>query len=184
MSLAPLLRYTARHPRVARRQRGNQETFMSRLLPLLLVATLLMSGAPRAAGHPNFTGEWTVNTTQSNWGQMPAPTRFNQKITHNDPDLKVVTEQSGAFGDFTSDFSFTTDGKECPNQMNDFKMKSTVKWDGDTLVFDSQMDFQGTAITGTERWTMSSDGKTITRQQHFSGPMGEGDATVVLDKVN
>ena len=157
---------------------------MSRLLPLLLVATLLMAGAPRAAGHPNFTGEWIVNTTQSNWGQMPAPTRFNQKITHNDPDLKVVTEQTGAFGDFTSDFSFTTDGKECPNQMNDFKMKSTVKWDGDTLVFDSQMDFQGTAITGTERWTMSADGKTITRQQHFSGPMGEGDATVVLDKVN
>jgi len=160
-----------------------QETFMSRLLPSLLVATLLVAGAPLAAGHPNFSGEWKVNTTQSNWGQMPAPTRFNQKITHNDPDLKVVTEQSGAFSHFTSDFSFTTNGKECPNQMNDFKMKSTVKWDGDTLVFDSQMDFQGTAITGTERWTMSADGKTITRQQHFSGPMGEGDATVVLDKV-
>jgi hypothetical protein len=92
----------------------------------------------------------------------------------------VVTEQSGAFGDFTSDFSFTTDGKECPNQMNDFKMKSTVKWDGDTLVFDSQMGLPGDRHQGTERWTMSADGKTITRHSRaLQRANGEGDATVV-----
>jgi hypothetical protein len=158
--------------------------FMSRLLPSIAAATLLIAGAPRAAGHPNFSGEWKVNAAQSNWGQMPAPTRFDQKITHNDPDLKVVTDQSGPFGDFTSDFTFTTDGKECSNQMNDFKMKSIVKWEGDTLVFDSRMDFQGNGMSGTDRWTLSADGKTITRQQHFSGPMGDGDATVVMEKVN
>ena len=156
---------------------------MSKLLSSTIVAMLLVAGAPRAASHPNFTGEWKVNTAQSNFGQMPAPTRLNQKITHNDPDLKVVTDQSSSFGDFTSEFTFTTDGKECPNQMDAFKMKSTVKWDGDILVFDNQMDFQGTAMTGTDRWTLSADGKTITRQQHFSGPMGDGDATVVMDKV-
>ena len=156
---------------------------MSRLLPSILAATLLLAGVPRAAEHPNFSGDWTVNMAKSNFGQMPAPTSMTQKITHNDPDIKVVTAQSGALGDFTSDFSFTTDGKECANQMNDFKMKSIVKWDGDTLVFDSKMDFQGNAMSGSDKWTLSADGKTITRQQHFSGPMGEGDATVVMDKV-
>jgi hypothetical protein len=117
-------------------------------------------------------------------GDARADTASTRRITHNDPDLKVVTEQSGAFGDFTSDFSFTTDGKECPNQMNDFKMKSTVKWDGDTLVLRQPDGLPGNRHHGHRTLDDVADGKTITRQQHFSGPMGEGDATVVLDKVN
>ena len=46
-----------------------------------------------------------------------------------DPSLKIVIAQTGAF-DFNADFWYTTDGKECPNQLNDFKMTSVVTWDG------------------------------------------------------
>ena len=108
---------------------------------------------------------------------------LTEKITHADPALKVQTAQSGDFGDFNSDFSFTTDGKECQNAMGDlFKMTSTVKWDGDILMFDSKMDFQGNAMSGVDKWSLSPDGKTLTVQRHFNGPMGEGDAVMVLDK--
>jgi hypothetical protein len=63
-----------------------------------------------------------------------------------------------------------------------FKMTSTVKWDGDILMFDSKMDIQGNAMTGVDKWSLSPDGKTLTVQRHFNGPMGEGDAVMVLDK--
>ena len=57
----------------------------------------------------------------------------------------------------------------------DSEMKSTAKWDGDVLVIDSKMDMQGNAITITNRWTLSGDGKGLTVAMHFASPMGEGD---------
>ncbi len=150
---------------------------------LILAGLLLLAASASAQTKPNFSGDWKLNAGKSNFGQMPAPSSLTEKITHTDPSLKVQTAQSGDFGDLNSDFSFTTDGKECQNAMGDmFKMTSTVKWDGDILMFDSKMDFQGTAMTGVDKWSLSPDGKTITVQRHFNGPMGEGDAVIVLDK--
>jgi hypothetical protein len=150
---------------------------------LILVGLLFLVAGAAAQGKPNFSGDWKLNASKSNFGQMPAPTSLTQKITHADPSLKVQTAQSGDFGDINSDFSFTTDGKECQNAVGDmFKMTSTVKWDGDILLFDSKMDIQGNAMSGTDKWSLSPDGKTLTVQRHFVSPMGEGDAVIVMDK--
>jgi hypothetical protein len=149
---------------------------------LILAGLVLLATSASAQTRPNFSGEWKLNTAKSNFGQMPAPSSLTQKIAHNDPDLKVQTAQTGDF-DLNTDFSFTTDGKECQNSVgNDFHMTSTVTWQGDILVFDSKLDFQGNAMTGTDKWSLSPDGKTLTVQRHFSGPMGEGEAVMVLDK--
>lgn len=149
---------------------------------LILAGVLLLAAGVSAQGKPNFSGDWKLNTSKSNFGQMPPPASLTEKITHADPSLKVQTEMTGDFA-FNSDFSYTTDGKECQNAIGDqFKMTSTVKWDGDILVFDSKMDFQGNAMAGTDKWTLSPDGKTITVQRHFSGPMGDGDSVIVLEK--
>ena len=150
---------------------------------LILAGLLFAAASASAQTKPNFSGDWKLNTAKSNFGQLPAPSSLTQKITHDDPTLNVQTAQTSDFGDFNSDFKFTTDGKECQNAMGDqFHMTSTVKWEGDILTFDSKMDFQGAAMTGTDKWTLSPDGKTITVQRHFVSPMGEGDATIVMDK--
>ena len=60
--------------------------------------------------------------------------------------------------------------------------KSTLKWDGNALVVETKMDFQGTEVTITNRWGLSDDGKTLTVNMHFATPMGEGDAKMVYDK--
>jgi hypothetical protein len=149
---------------------------------LILGGLLLLASSASAQTKPNFSGDWKMNAGKSNFGQMPAPATLTEKITHTEPSLKVQTAMTGDF-EVNSDFSFTTDGKECQNAMGDlFKMTSTVKWDGDILMFDSKMDFQGTAMTGVDKWSLSPDGKTLTVQRHFNGPMGEGDAVMVLDK--
>jgi hypothetical protein len=155
---------------------------MQRAIQTVLVLGVVLAGASVAgAAHPNFSGEWTLNLTQSNFGGMPAPTTLTQTITHDDPTLRVVTAQTGAFS-FNADFSYTTDGKECPNQLNDFKVTTVITWDGDALVLDSKMDFQGTAMTAKDKWTLSPDGRRLIVARHFSGPMGEGDAMFVMDK--
>ncbi len=151
-------------------------------MKLGLSAMVLLSCATAAFAKPNFTGEWKMNPSKSDFGMMPAPSSIVQKITHSEPDLRVVSTQVGQQGEFTSDSKYTTDGKECVNKFREFERKSTLKWDGDTLMIESKMEFQGNPVTITERWSLSEDGKTLTVNRHFSSSLGEGDAKTVLDK--
>ena len=155
---------------------------MKRIVSMAALVGVMVSGTAAAQSTPNFSGDWKMNGTASNFGGMPAPTSLSQKIVHEEPTLKVATAQSGEFGDWTSDFTFTTDGKECLNKVADFQVKSTLKWDGPVLVVDSTMDFQGSPATMTDRWSLSEDGKTMTVDRHFSGPMGAGDGKIVFDR--
>src|SRR5207247_6951256 len=70
-----------------------------------------------AIAKPNFTGDWKVNLSKSTFGQMPAPNSMTSKIAHDEPKLKVSNKQSSDRGDFAADFDYTTDGKECTNQI-------------------------------------------------------------------
>jgi hypothetical protein len=152
----------------------------TRLFSLTLLTLAL--GFVQAQAKTDFSGTWKLNASKSDFGQMPAPDSMTQKITHQDPSLKVNVASTGGMGDMTYDFSYTTDGKECVNHMGDNEFKSTLKWDGDDLVVDIKGSFGGTDFTAKDRWTLSGDGKTLTITQHFSSAMGEGDVKEVLDK--
>ncbi|RPJ55574.1 MAG: hypothetical protein EHM23_25775 [Acidobacteria bacterium] len=155
-----------------------------RALKLTLIMVLLPAlCASYAAGKSNFTGDWKMNTAKSEFGGMPAPSRFEQKIAHNEPELKISMSFAGEFGEFSADSVYTTDGKECVNTSAMGESKSTVNWEGDTLVIVTKMDMQGTEVTITNRYTLSEDGKTITVKGHFSSPQGEGDSTVTMEKA-
>lgn len=153
---------------------------MSRWLVITLVA--LSVGTLFAQSKPNFSGEWKMVPSKSDYGMMPAPTTAVQKISHNDPELKVVNTQTGDQGTFTTESTYTTDGKECVNKGRMGDVKSTLKWDGNALVIDSKMDFQGNEVAITNKWTLSEDGKTLTMNMHFASSMGEGDAKIVYEK--
>ncbi len=150
----------------------------------LVVALLVLStGALFAQSKPNFSGEWTLVPAKSDFGMMPPPTSALQKVTHNEPQLKVVSTQTSDMGTMTTDSSYSTDGKECVNEgFMGSQVKSKLKWDGNVLVIDSNVDFQGTAVTITNKWTLSEDGKSLTVAVHFASPMGEGDARMVYEK--
>jgi hypothetical protein len=151
----------------------------------LVIAALfgLVGWAPAAAQpKPNFTGDWKMNAAASNFGGMPVPTSLTQKVAHEEPTMKIASAQSGEFGDWNTDFTFTTDGKECVNSAGEFQLKSTLEWEGPVLVVDSKMDFQGNAATFTDRWTLSEDGKTLTVTRQFSGPMGAGEGKIIFDR--
>ena len=155
-----------------------------RLSKALVIALLLLSATTLSAqSKPNFSGEWTLVPAKSDFGMMPPPSSGVQKVTHNEPQLKVVSTQTSDQGTNTTESTYTTDGKECVNKgFMDSEMKSTAKWDGDVLVIDSKMDMQGNAITITNRWTLAADGKSLTVAMHFASPMGEGDVKMLYEK--
>ena len=148
----------------------------------IFVAGFLLLFTAIALAGSNFSGEWKMNATKSDFGQMPPPTSIVQKITHEEPNLKVVSTWTGGQGEMTIDAAYTTDGKECANKSPMGESKSTLKWDGNVLVIETKADFQGNTATITGRWTLSEDGKILTQKTHFSSSMGEGDMTLVFDK--
>lgn len=159
--------------------------FTTRQFTKLLSFTLLTAtfGLVQAQAKTDFSGTWKINAGKSDFGPMPAPDSMTQKITHEDPSLKAnVSTTGGMQGDMTYDVVYTTDGKECVNKLADNEFKSTLKWEGDELVVDTKGSFSGTDFTSKDRWTLSSDGKTMTVARHISSAMGDADMKLVFDK--
>jgi hypothetical protein len=155
---------------------------MNRSGRLGIVAFWALAAALPLLAAPNFAGEWKLNLSKSDFGEMPAPGSRVDKITHEGVNLAVVSKQSREQGDFTSESKYTTDGKECTNEMFGNPFKSTLKWDGETLVINTKGAFQDNEFIVVSKWTLSTDGKVLTINQHFSSSMGEGDSKLVLDK--
>jgi len=143
---------------------------------------IALAAALSAFAKPNFTGDWKLNISKSTFGQMPAPSSLTSKITHDEPKLKSVTKSSSDQGDFDFEANYTTDGKECTNEMFGSPVKSVLKWDGETLIIDSKAQFGDNEFTLVDKWTLSADGKIMTIVRAFKSPMGEGEQKLVFEK--
>jgi hypothetical protein len=108
---------------------------------------------------------------------------MTEKIAHQDPSLKAsVATTGGMQGDMTYDVVYSTDGKECVNHVGENEFKSTLHWDGDELVVETKGTFSGNEFTSKDRWTLSTDGKTLSIARHLSSAMGEADMKTVFEK--
>ena len=147
------------------------------------VFLMVFLGLVQAQTKTDFSGTWKVNTSKSDFGPMPPPDSRVEKVTQQDPDLKVnVASTGGPMGDMTYDVSYNTEGKETTNTVAGNEIKSTAKWDGAELAIESKGSFNGTDFTSKERWGLSSDGKELTKASHISSAMGEMDVKLVYEK--
>jgi hypothetical protein len=161
------------------RDANKQAAWTAIFLALGLAAALILVGAE---GKPNFSGEWKLNLSKSEFGPFPAPNSRTDKIDHKDPNLKINTTSSGQQGEISVDLAYTTDGKESTNTIRGNPVKSTVKWEGGALLIDSKGTFGGNDVQIKDKWTLSEDGKTLTINRHFTSQMGEADQKQMLEK--
>ncbi|MCE5310562.1 MAG: hypothetical protein LLG20_23225 [Acidobacteriales bacterium] len=146
-----------------------------------IVAALVSAALLQAA--PNFSGDWKLSVQKSVLGEgSSVPQKSTHKITHEDPKLKVIVDQVSERGEFHVELNYTTDGKECTNEIMGTPVKTTVKWDGDALVFHTAGTFNDNPITLDDRWTMDADGKVLTINRHFKSGDRERDQKLVFEK--
>jgi hypothetical protein len=146
------------------------------------ILTILTLAATVASAKPNLTGEWKLNVSKSDLGQMPPPSSMVQKIAHEEPNLKVAVSMSSDMGEMSWEAAYTTDGKESINKIRDNESKSIVKWDGDTLTFETKGRFGDNDFTMNDKWSVSEDGKILTINRHMSSSFGEGDQKMIFEK--
>jgi hypothetical protein len=153
---------------------------VGRLLGKLAAAMVLMAGAVQAA--PNFSGEWKLNLSKSDYGSFPAPLAVTRKIVHADPKLSMTTTQKSSQGELATQLNYTTDGKESTNKLQTGESKGAAQWITDKLMIESSREIQGATLKQKEIWTLSRDGKTLTIEAHVSLPNGEFDVRQVFEK--
>jgi hypothetical protein len=114
---------------------------------------------------------------------MPAPERITVKVAHEDPSFKVHVTQVDQQGESSHDVVYTTDGKENTNTVRGaVELKSTTRWDGDTLVTDARGNADGREFTMKDRWSLSDQGKALTLERRLASEQGEAVMKMILRK--
>src|SRR5581483_1935185 len=110
-----------------------------------------------------FSGTWKENLEKSSKSNL---TSYINKIDATADSVKVTTTSNGPRGERTSERTYTI-GKEVTSKMPDGdEVITNAKWDGDTLVIVSTVKEPDGAVDSTEKWTVSADGKTLTKHRH------------------
>jgi hypothetical protein len=147
---------------------------------IALILTTVLASASAAAEKPNFSGDWKMNVTQSNFGALPGPSNIVRKITHAEPSLVIVEQQEGGLGDQTTTRQYTTDGKEMSFESSGAVVKGNAVWEGDALILTSTVDAM--SVKFTDKMTLSGDGRLLISSVHIASPQGDLDIMIVFDR--
>jgi hypothetical protein len=151
----------------------------------LLILSVVLAAVASAQSHPDFSGTWKQDNSKSTI--RPGSTiQYSNKIELRDQKLTVTTIL-GANGDHkesTYSREYVIGGKASTSSDREGdQFTNTVKWDGDSLVFETVEKEKTATLTSREIWTLSPDGKTLTKKIHHTGGRGgDSDQTFVLEK--
>lgn len=156
---------------------------------LLLSFFLLASFT--TADRINLTGSWKLNEGKSEFGEFGPRFAASKIKVDQKSDAISISKTSRNFEDqeVTATETVGFDGKPAESTLfGTSKRKSVAKWsdDGQTLniSFTLYFDFNGETmeIPGTEVWSISNGGKTLSLQTTSSTPQGDITTKAVYDK--
>ena len=160
-----------------------QWLFISAIVCFSAIATL-------AEGRANFSGSWVMDKNRS----FNNPPGLEQTLTvkHEGDTLTIESKLVTAQGDRVVNESYTANGKEeeiapPPNAPPNSKGKRKTSWlpDGQRLIVDETVvDGNGKVLNQTVRkWTLSSDGKTLTIDYYIDNSRNSYEAKRIFTKT-
>jgi hypothetical protein len=163
----------------------------SRLALVVALATLAAIGVAQTIpqAKPSFAGTWNLNLQKSDLGQM-APNSETSTIVQTAGEIKVTTASDSQFGKLTYSFAAKLDGTDTPTAADAFPadspfriLTSKAEWKDNALVITQTTSFQDTKGTLVSTFTLSADGKSLTKITHIVFDQNAFDSTSVYDKA-
>lgn len=146
-----------------------------------ITAVLIFTTAAWAQSAPNFSGTWKQNLekspTKSSWLMS-----YTNKIEQSSDSLKITTTTVGDRGERTYDRTYAIGKEEKSKDRDGDDIVTSVKFDERALVIETTEKEQDATLTSRETWTLSADGKTLTKVIKRSGPRGDSEQKYVLEK--
>ena len=164
---------------------------MKRLLAAMLVIGAMAGAQAQTApaAKPDFTGNWKLNVAKSDFGPVPQPTSETDVVTQTGDAFKVAIVQLGAVGDQNYTLNLKVGGDMTPVAADAFPptagfrlVSSKAEWAGRVLVVTQKATYQGGPVDISTRWTLSDDGKVITKTTAYSLDQGNFVTTTVFEK--
>ena len=146
---------------------------------------------PSAAStaHPNLTGTWNLNLAKSNFDQIPPPVSETLIFTQTGSHFTVAIASDSDRGKENYTLAFPADGTDTPTPKDTIPataelqiLSSKGEWQGASFNFTEKITYQGNPGTLTSTFTLSPDGKTLTRAMHISVDQGDFNTTSVFEK--
>jgi hypothetical protein len=153
-----------------------------------VIAGLGQSGSTPAS-RPNLTGVWNLNVAASDFGQVPPPQRQSESILQAGEEfaISITLERDELKQRYT--LRFRAGGDASPMAAGSFADDAPFRilsvkgeWQGQTMVVTEAVSFQGSEGTLTARYTLSANGKSLTKLTHVAMSAGEFDTRTVYDK--
>jgi len=167
---------------------------MKRRLGILVVLAGLAAVGVAQTGtvgqaKPNFAGTWKLNLQKSDLGQM-APVSETYTISQTADEVKVAIASERQQGKMSYTFPVKLDGTDTAVPADAFPadsmfklLSSKAEWQGNSLVITQTTSFQDSKGTLKSTYSLSDDGKTLTKATHIKFDQGEFDSKSVYDKA-
>jgi hypothetical protein len=143
---------------------------MRRFVSVAFALAAMVSPLAAQSAHPDFSGKWSLDP-KSVEGPM-AGSQATMIVAQDAKTVKIDQTVTSPMGDQKAVLVFNLDGTPSKNTVSaqgmSLELNSTAAWEGDALVVKTTADIQGQALTQSERWTLSPDGKTINLQRDAS----------------
>ncbi len=156
---------------------------------LMMLLAFGAAGVAQTAAKPNFAGTWNLNLTKSDLGQM-APNSETDTIAQTNDAFTVTIASDSQFGKMNYTFAAKLDGTDTPVAADAFPadspfkiLSSKAEWVGNSLVVTQKTSFQGGTGALKLTFTISDDGKTLTKAVHVTFDQNDFDAKSVYDKA-
>jgi hypothetical protein len=157
---------------------------MRNIVLLVSIAIIALSMTPVKGAGADFSGDWILAKRTPSPFDIPVPdVILIIKQTSNDLDITRIL----ADDEKTIESHYTLDGSENvniePNTAGPITIRSTSKWNNNTLIIEGSSAFEGPDKTDTTPWKMeymlSSNGAVLTVSRTVKTPFGE----VVVSEV-
>jgi hypothetical protein len=153
---------------------------MTRVLVVVTGLVLAVGSVrPSCQAHPDFSGYWQQHMELSSKTSLQS---YANRIEHQGDTLKVTTMTGGSRGENSFDKTYVIGKETTSADREGDQLTSIVRWEGAALVFvTTEKDKSGTIET-RETWTLSANGKTLTKERRSHGPRGDNDQHYILEK--
>ena len=156
---------------------------MNRITSLCVAAavSVVAGQASPQTERPNFSGAWVQNMEKSWVPKGSTLQAYTDEIEQVGDSLKVVTILRRADQETKSERAYVIGGEILISGPGDAAIPIRLKWEGQTLVFEAKNPFMQDADL-RETWTLSADGKVLTKVRRLPTPQGNQTQTFVLEK--
>ena len=128
---------------------------------------------------PDFSGTWKFNPNRSRL-QIEPPESTVFVLDHREPLFRISRTHVFRGKRDTFELQLSTDGKEVTGEHGTMRFRSRAYWEGDVLIFESNIETAGGQGTNTVRYRL--DGDSLVAEEHLRSTTINYDNVWVLEK--